>query len=295
LRRDRADLDRSIGDDALPRASDALFVSGGRFERPFSSRHLAWRQIRPEVALTDASARDDIFVYVSEARRPRRSASAWVDGVFTPRYTVSGEANGGAIAVPGLGAGRSTLPGAAAATEHIGRGFTGLTLRPNAYSWRLAEVRDVLAPLNGGLLCESEARGFDFGASGLSLASAPWDLRQAVVLEARGLRAGVLAPRLTLILDTETQQPLFLITRNKAGSPRAIAIFVHRYSGDVSRYPEGPGGSDARVFDPVAAVHYGVGDDAPSWRRESCDVRSTPVGDKAARRMTSTAELARGR
>ena len=74
-------------------------MAGGRFFEPFSARHLAWRQIRPEKADRRWQEPDDTFVYVPEMRKPRRAASAWIDGLYMPRYTVSGESAGGPVPI----------------------------------------------------------------------------------------------------------------------------------------------------------------------------------------------------
>ena len=88
--RNRADLADS--DYAVPDRSKATFVAGGRFTEPFNARHLAWRQLRPEKALRRYEEPDDTFVYVPNMRKMRRSATSWIDGLFTPRYTVGAEA-----------------------------------------------------------------------------------------------------------------------------------------------------------------------------------------------------------
>jgi hypothetical protein len=85
------------------------------------------------------------------------------------------------------------------ATEPMRKGFVGLVIRPNAYKWKFAGVRDVLAPAN------VRASGFppdlarNFGPSGLSLASDRWEIRRAVVLD--GVRKARRASRARAALD----------------------------------------------------------------------------------------------
>ena len=83
-----------------PRPTKSLWIAGGSFDEPFNARHLAWRQIRPEKADRKYKEADDTFVYVPTMRKPRRAATTWVDGIFTPRYTVSGDDGGGGFPLP---------------------------------------------------------------------------------------------------------------------------------------------------------------------------------------------------
>jgi hypothetical protein len=289
---------------AVPEAKRAAFVAGGRFDEPFDARHLAWRQIRSTESDGDPGVPDDTFVYVPTMRKMRRAASAWVDGMFTPRYRASGDAGGGGIMVagdplnPGGGVpGGGIQPSAAAsiqATEDVGRGFTSLLLRPNAWSWRLLGEREVLAPLNTarpGFPIEPDR---NFGRSGLSLASDRWEVRQALVLQGDARTSGRPFDRVTLYLDEQTQQPLYLFTRKRSGRLVDVTIPAHRFSGDVTGYPGFADGHEALVFDPVATVSYSP-IDGSGWRRESYDARSIPVSESDVRRYTSSAFLERGR
>ena len=185
--RHRADLAET--DYVLLDADDTLWIAGGRFDEPNDARHLAWKQLRPTEVHTDYSEADDTFVYVPSMRKVRRAATVWVDGLYMPRYRVGGDAGGGAIP---LGGGNPYAPAAtiqpntgdsAKITENLRRGFVGMSLRPNAYVWRVLRERPVLAPLN------SIGRGYpiapdrNFGPSGLSVASDRWDVRWAVVIQ----------------------------------------------------------------------------------------------------------------
>jgi hypothetical protein len=289
---------------AVPEAKRAVFVAGGRFSEPFDARHLAWRQIRPAETERDAGEPDDTFVYVPTMRKMRRAATAWVEGMFTPRYRASGDAGGGGILVgggdayrPGGGLpGGAIQPSAAASiqsAEDIGRGFASLLLRPNAWSWRLVGEREVLAPLNTTRPCFPAEPDRNFGRSGLSLASDRWEIRQAAVLEGSAKKSGGAFEQIAIYVDTQTQQPLYLFTRKRSGRLVDLTIPAHRFSGDVAGYPRFPSGHEALVFDPVATVSYSALDGS-GWRRESCEVRSTPVSDSDVRRYTSSAFLERG-
>lgn len=298
----RADLAQSGW--SVPEVERTVFVAGGRFDEPTDARFLAWRQMRPEESEREAGEPDDTFVYVPTMRKMRRAASAWVEGMFTPRYRASGDAGGGGILVgggpynPGGAApGGGIQPSAAAsiqATEDIGRGFSSLLLRPNAWAWRLAAEREVLAPLNTSRPGYPIEPDRNFGRSGLSLGSDRWEVRQAVVLEGEARKSSGAFERIALWVDTQTQQPLYLFTRKRSGRLVDVTIPAHRFSGDVSGYPRFATGHEALVFDPVAAVSYSP-IDGSGWRRESWDVRSTPVSDSDVRRYTSSAFLERGR
>jgi hypothetical protein len=281
-------------------ADDSAWVAGGFFEEPQPARHLAWRQIRPlDVALHYARP-DDTFVYVPTMRKVRRAASSWVDGLYMPRYRVSGDFGGGGVPMGGDG----FAPGGAinptsgesiAVTENLRRGFTGLSLRPNAYEWRVQGEREVLAPINitrGGYPQDRER---NFGASGLSVGNDRWDVRYAVILQGMLKERGREYDQLTLWIDYQTQQPLYLMTRRRTGQQlQEVGILLSRYSGDLTRYPAWPGGAPARVFDPVAAVFYDTAEGGSGWRRESYDLLSIPPEESELRRLTSPGFLDRG-
>jgi hypothetical protein len=297
----RADL--AASDYRLSGVGKSLWVAGGSFDEPFNARHLAWRQIRPEKADRRYKEPDNTFVYVPTMRKPRRSATAWVDGIFTPRYTVSGDDGGGGIPFAtgdsGTGTDFTSIQPTAAlsiqASEDIRRGFTGLAIRPNAYDWRLVAEREVLAPLNVTNEGYPILRNRNFGPSGLSVASDRWDLRYAVVIEGIARRSVDGVATVVLWIDYQTLQPLYMITKRENGLLLDVGILVHRFSSDLGgAYPEWPGGEPAHVFDPVAAVFYYVPGGGAGWRRESYDVRSVPVDPKRLRKLTSTDELMKG-
>jgi hypothetical protein len=293
----RADLPESGY--ALPEADESLWIAGGRFQEPFSARHLAWRQRRPLKAHERYSQPDDTFVYVPTMRKTRRSATSWVDGLFTPRYRVSGDSGGGSMGVgdPMGSATGSFSPTAAesiAASEHLERGFAGLALRPNAYVWRVREEREVLAPLNGAREGYPLYPNRNFGPSGLSVGDDRWDARYAVVIQGAAYDRSGNIDTITLYVDYQTQQPLYLIRKRGKGRLVDVGVLVHRFSGDLPRYPLWPSGEKAFVFDPVLASFHVATDDS-GWRRESYELLSTPIDSSDLRRFMSADFLARGR
>ncbi len=294
----RADL-RESGY-ALREAERNLWVSGGRFEKPFNVRHVAWRQLRPLETESAYREPDDTFVYVPTMRKVRRSATAWVDGIYTPKYRVGSLDDGGGLAVGGdpfsgpQGGLYPTASRSTYVTEDMRAGFTGLSLRPNAYRWQVLGEREVLAPLNGTRSGYPLDRDRNFGPSGLSVGSDRWDVRWAVVLRGIPLDRGGPFSQLVVWLDYQTQQPLYWITKQRSGEIVDIAVLVHRFSGDLSRYPEWPDGGRALVFDPVATVSYSPIEGGTGWRRESYDSGSLPPEPELVQRYVSTDSLLRG-
>ena len=292
----RADLPAS--DYALPVAPDTEWVAGGYFAEPTPARNLAWRQLRPLQVALDYERPDDTFVYVPTMKKMRRAGSGWVDGLYMPRYRVSGDAGGGALPIGGgiatNGAINPTAGESIQVTENLRRGFTGLSLRPNAYVWRLQSQRVVLAPINITRTGYPEDRNRNFGESGLSVGNDRWDVRYAVVLQGTLKERGLEYDFLTLWIDYQTGQPLYVVTRRKGGQQmEEVGILVSRYSGDLTRYPDWPGGAKANVFDPVAEVFYDALEGGSGWRRESYDIVSTPPEDSELHRLTSPAVLDR--
>jgi hypothetical protein len=293
----RADL--SAQGYGLPIASESDWIAGGSFAEPTQARHLAWRQIRPLEAALEYAHPDDTFVYVPTMRKTRRAASGWVDGLYMPRYRVAGDSGGGALPIGGgygapTGGISPTAGESIAVTENLRRGFTGLALRPNAYHWRVVGEREVLAPLNITRTGYPVERNRNFGPSGLSVGSDRWDVRYAVVIQGSIKERGREYDGLTLWIDYQTQQPLYVMTRRAGQQLLEVGVLVHRYSGDLTRYPLWPGGAVARVFDPVAAVFYDTAEGGSGWRRESYDLSSVPPDEDTLRRLTSPGFLERG-
>lgn len=296
----RADLAASGYE--VPESTRTLWVAGGTFEEPFNARHLAWRQMRPDEADQDWSEPDDTFVYVPTMRKPRRSATAWVDGLYTPRYTVTSESGGGGVPI-GMGDvnGYPRMEGIAPtaalniqASENIRKGFVGLTLRPNAYDWKLLGEREVLAPLNVAREGWPFEPDRNWGPTALSPAADRWDLRYAVVIRGVVKRRIDEVAAVDLWIDYQTQQPLYFISRRENGLLLDIGILLHKFSSDRAGYPAFPGGEQAHVFDPVAETFYYVPSGGSGWRRESYDVRSLPADPADLRKMTTSDELLKG-
>ena len=294
--RERADL--AATGYAIPGVDESLWIFGGRFDEPTNTRYLAWHQIRSPEAETLYTSSDQTFVYVPSMRKVRRSATPWVDGLFTPRYRVSGDGGGGGIPIGGSGYGPTdsvnpTSAESAQVSEYLRRGFATLSLRPNAYVWRLLGEREVLAPINSSHVGYPTNPDRNYGPSGLSIASDRWDVRQAVVIEGLA-RFRDQFKTLTVYVDYQTQQPLYLIRRGDQRRILDVGIAVHRFSGDVVGYPVFGDGIKANVFDPVAESFYMMADES-GWLRESWDVKSVPADERVERRFTSTDFLMRGR
>ena len=216
----RADLAGT--DYRVPIAEETAWAAGGKFREPISARHLAWRQLRPLTTAGRFSVPDDTFVYVPTMRKVRRAASTWVDGMYTPRYRVSGDIGGGGLPVGGGGdfapGGTANLAGESiAATENLRRGFEGLSLRPNAYVWRVLGEREVLAPINVTRSGYPNEEGRNFGPSGLSVGNDRWDVRWAVLLQGALRERGRDFDLLTLWVDYQTLQPLYVMTKRRRG------------------------------------------------------------------------------
>jgi hypothetical protein len=282
-----------------PGADESLWISGGRFDTPSDVRHLAWRQLRPIAADRRYSNPDDTFVYAPTMRKVRRAATAWVDGMYTPSYRMGNNRSGGSIATGSNGfapTGAVSLSSALshAATEHLPAGFNDLSIRPNAYRWRYLGMREVLAPINGTHLGYPENPIRNFGTSGLALGSDRWEARYAVLIEGKTRSREQGFDTLIAYIDYQTHLPLYLITRRAGGLIVDIGIPVHRFSGDVTDYPNRSGADPTLIFDPVAAVYFRAADGGSGWRRESYDVRSTAPSRTALREMTTTDTLVRG-
>jgi hypothetical protein len=156
------------------------------------------------------------------------------------------------------------------------------------------DEREVLAPINVTRSGYPDDPERNFGSSGLSAGNDRWDVRYAVVLQGMLKERGRDYDYLTLWVDYQTLQPLYVMTRRKVGQQLLeVGILLYRYSGDLSRYPSFPDGHKAQVFDPVGAVFLDT-TDGSGWRRESYDVTSVPPEESELRRLTSPDFLERG-
>jgi hypothetical protein len=324
----RADLASS---EYRERAADRglLWVAGGVLTAPFAARDFAWRQFRDEKSLVDPSHSDEIHAYVPQQRRVERLASARVDGLFVPAFSVGGMpdqqlaipgAGGGAVSAGGSGSGAlggqlgagasgggpggsgggvSGLPVAqsSAVDRGLESGFGALALRPNLFEWRVVGVRDVLAPINIAAPVYPEAKERSFGPSGLALADR-WELRRALVLEARDRRASGAAQggaRTVWYLDLQTLAPLYTVQHDASGAPLSVGIHAGRWSEDRSDYPRwsDDAARPVRVLDSVAELHLPLGG-GDGWRRESWDVVAIAPTGEALEQLLSVAPLQRG-
>ncbi len=270
---------------------DDRFVAGGSFSAPDSARGMAWRQFQKTAAEIDYQATDDVFVYLPGQRKVRRAPPQQGEGVFIPSYTRGRSVDnvGMTLSDQMHDVGNPSI----SAAEPIRRGFVGLVIRPNAYTWKLAGLRDVLAPANG------KARGYpsddarNYGPSGLSLASDRWDLRRALVLEGvrKDLEGSVKS--VELWIDALTLQPLYWISRRGNGAVYEVGIFTGRFSADDLIDPKWAGsGTGFGVMLPVAQS-FAVTGQGGGWLRESYTLRSDPPDAEQAKDYLSTLGLQR--
>jgi hypothetical protein len=293
------------------------WVAGGSFDAPFDAKDYAWRQFRDVESLSDPDRADELHAYLPQWRRVRRLPSTQIDGLFVPTPAIaSAQANqiavGGAPANVGAGPGGGAGSGAGAGsaggagalgnvaelgpkTEPLRGGFEAFGLRPNLYDVDVVGVHDVIAPINVAGPMWPAAENRDFGPAGLSLANDRWELRRAVVLDARRRSGEVPSARMRLYADLQTLQPLYLATYDARGEVVDVAIFASRWSEDRADYPRwrDDGTRPVRVLDPVASVIAGA-DGRTGWRRESWDMVSTSPSEAELRRMISVGELTRG-
>ena len=289
----RADLPET--NYSVPNADTRAWVAGGHFTKPFSTRHIAWRQFRPLETQTNFSKSDDTFIYVPSMRKSRRASTSWVDGVYFPTYTVAGQDGGGPLSFGEMGGTINPSGGrSAAVTVNAYRGFEGISVRPNAYVWRMKGSVDVLAPINGTVPGYPQNNDRNFGPAGLSVASDRWDVRHAIVIEGAIRPVEEAIRTVTYYIDAQTMTPLYRMTRTGKRRLLDIQIFVHRFSGDIAGYPEWPGGMPADVFDPVAQVSYNAIQGGGGWRRESYDIVSLPFSEDDLPGLISAAALERG-
>jgi hypothetical protein len=269
-------------------SDDTRFAWAGKFRSPELARGVAWRQYRPDETDGDWRYPDEMFVYVPEERRVRRAPPLDVDGLFIPSYTRGAITGGGKLALPDAGV--STPDPSIALGEHWRRGFTGLLLRPNAYRFRVVDVRDVIAPINSQIDGYPEERERSYGPSGLSLASDRWEIRRAVVIEGVRKRVQDRLEKLTLWVDALTSQPLYLISRRPNGLIYEVGIFMGRYSGDdLGRARWDGNDEEFGAILPVAQSFWVIADQ--SWLRESFDLRMDPMTKDERRRVVDSATL----
>ena len=296
--RERADLAASSY--AIPGADESLWISRRPLRRA-AGRPLPRLAPDPLARVGDAlHERDQTFVYVPTMRKVRRSATPWVDGLFTPRYRVSGDGRrrpeSRSAAAPTGRPTRSnpTAAESAQSSEYLRRGFATLSLRPNAYVWRLLGEREVLAPIN------SSHEGYPTDPGPQLRPERTLD-RERSLGRAPGGRdrgAGALPGSVQDADDVRRLPDPAAALSGPARRARPHHRRRHRRPPLQRRRRSAIRSSGraikANVFDPVAEVFYVMADDS-GWRRESWDVKSIPTDDRVQRRFTSTDFLMRGR
>ena len=270
------------------KANDNRFAAGGRFVRPTEARGVAWRQFRSVKADQNFGRSDEIFVYVPDTRRVRRSSPASVEGLFMPSYVRGTSVSSGVLTLPDTNI--TTPDFSVGVTEHWRRGFTGLFLRPNAYHFHLASVRDVIAPINARGLGYPVDPDRSYGPSGLSVANDRWDIRRAVVLKGRNRLAHQPIGEVELWIDALTQQPLYYISRRPKGLIKEVGIFVGLFSAHdpIAAKWEG-NGDDFGAITPVAQTFFVAGEGG--WLRDSYELRSDPPTPREWKNFTSTVKI----
>jgi hypothetical protein len=299
--------DRPGPEHEAPSARGNLWVAGGLFFTPFDAREHAWRQYRNVESMTSARRTDDLHAYLPQWRRVRRISAANTEGLYMPSFSVGVVQNqqlpiaaaGAEGAGGGVGGSAAVgVPGGSGTLQTKRSGFEGLELRPNLYAAKVVGLHDVLAPINlaSPLWPANEDR--DFGPWGLSFASDRWELRRALVLDAaqRAAADASETARMTLYVDLQTLQPLYVATFDTRGEMTNVGIYASRWSEDRPDYPRWPDdpAREVRVLDPVGAAFANLAESG-SWRRESWDAVSTPPPDDEVKRMISTGELTKRR
>jgi hypothetical protein len=267
------------------------FAAGGAFLSPEVARGLAWRQYQPTTVETDYKVTDDVFVYLPGERKVKRAPPQSAEGVYVPSFTRARSVGNIGMSLPD-GTSDVGNPSISAA-EPLRKGFVGLLIRPNAYTWTVGGAKDVLAPANVRASGYPPDPSRNFGPSGLSLASDRWDLRRAIVLEGvRKAQEGEVA-RLSLWVDALTFQPLYWITRRNNGAVYEVGIFAHRFSGDDRASAQWQGnGEGFGVMLPVAQS-FAVSGEGGGWRRESYVLASEPPPGEEVQQYLSVQGLQR--
>ena len=165
-------------------------------------------------------------MYVPEMRKPRRAASAWVDGIYMPRYTAAGESGGGPVPI---GTGQTNgLPAdrhdpADRRPEHPGDREPAQGLRrPRAPAERVP----LEGPRRAGGCSPRSMRAPSAGPPsptgttarrGSRSRSDRFDVRWAVVIEGVARRRTDEVAAVQLWIDWQTGQPLYFISKRDNG------------------------------------------------------------------------------
>jgi hypothetical protein len=234
-------------------AKGERWVAGGRTRDPTTGWHCAFRHFRASGDDADPTRSDDLFFFSSAMQKPSRVG-------WDPELPLTTCAYGRGFHLPRGG--------------KVGR-----------YRWRLAGVRDLVAPINATGGAHPDAPERSFGPSGASLASDRWDLRRALVLE-----AGTGGRPMRLYVDLETLFPLYHVDGG------AILQHAGRWSEDRPDYPRWPDAPErpVRVIDPVVTV-LAIPASGEVVRVEAWSTVAVPPPDRVLRSLVSESALARER
>ncbi|MFP6605424.1 MAG: DUF1329 domain-containing protein [Myxococcota bacterium] len=271
------------------------WVAGGKMTEPFNARGHAWRQFRDVESATNEGRTDDLHAYLAAARRVRRMSAAYVEGLYLPSFSVGVSTIGGFADGADAGGAASSRPDAVTPKRS---GWEGLEIRPLRAAWKVIGVQDVLTPINATNPMYPQENGRDFGVWGVSFASDRWDLRRAVVLEAKYKAPDEERERLArtvMHFDVQTLAPLYYQSWDKRGETVDVGMYVGRFSEDRDDYARWPDDAEraVRVIDPVGAAFANVSERA-GWRRESWNAASTPSSSKDERNKISVQGLTKG-
>ncbi len=229
------------------------WVSGGRTRDPSSSYRCAFRHARRASAETGDDAPDDLFFRSSAMRRPSRVA-------WDPEFPL--------------------LTCAFQRGYYLPRGG-----RVARHRWRVAGVRDLLAPINVSTPAFPTDDARDFGPSGAALGADRWELRRTLTIEADG-------GSIRRTVDLETLFPLF---HAEGGTqPSVVIVQTGRWSEDRVDYPAGADGSPVQVVDPAVRVLISPGS-GEVVRIETYETRAVAPRGKVERRVISFSALERER
>ena len=278
----------------VPFFNGKSWVAGGVLHAPAAAKDYAWRQYRDEESLGDAARLDDLHAFLPEWRRVRRLPAPQVEGLYMPSFRVGVAPAQNLSIVEAGGEPDRAAPDGGTTLETKRSGFEGLVLRPLLWSYRVAGVADLLAPINveASLWPDDEERSF--GPWGVSFASDRWELRRTLAIEGaiQGEPRERGESRLMLYVDLQTLAPLYSVSWDAKDRVIDVGVFAGRWSEDRGDYPKWPDDPQrpVRVIDSVAAAFANLGT-AGSWRRESWEIVSLPPPDEELQRMNGLTGL----
>jgi hypothetical protein len=267
--------DRAASRHRVADAKGKLWVAGGTLTTPNAPKPFTWRLFRDADTRIDLAREDELHGFLPEWERVRRLDAPGAEGLFVPLH-----------------------PKDAEASRSGENGFAALELRPQRWTWRVAGLRDQLAPIDLAEPVWPEASARDFGPFGVAIANDRFELRRTLLLEARATGepgAGGVARRV-LAFDLQTLVPLYATDFDARDRLVATTVLASRWSEDRGDYPPWPDDRvrPVRVLDSVAIAHADLLGDR-SFRRESWDVIAIPPPDDEIARLTSLSAIAGGR